>query len=300
MILVDHVLQCLRAGTVPADAFAKDACLALSKIFAEFRVYASSVNEPISIHVCIDMEGRAMTHLHKVWFGVGVTALVQSDADSYTADFVGTKMVRSNDRMAVHVAFTRLVEYNCPTCKETFRSEVNYERCKASHIHRKKPRDRGMLRVADLVDHWDSLDAAARQALAQTAARFLRGVDRAIILSERVLRVVEVAAGKTDLTGQQLVVGLDEASEYTFMYRMHSPPVLPVPYTTGDHVAAIADALVTALARAQAEAASAELLRAEELEAARVARVKEAQRMRRVEKIVWRTPMCSGAWADQD
>ena len=302
MAVVDEVLRCLREGKVPEDPHTNRVCVETAKIFTEFRVYAQTVGEPISLHICVDAEGRAVQRIHRLWFALSLKDLVNDDADSCAYGFPGAKMFTLTDRASIHVAFTRLVEYNCPVCDETYRSEINCARCKASHANRKKPNERSVLRLGDMISHWDGLGEEKRRAIAKCATKFLAGVDRKVILSDRVLEVVDVAAGKVDLPGHHLAVGLDEASEYTFPYRMAAPAVLPVPYNTADHVASIADALVTALAASQTEAAAQDLLRVEELEAARRAEVKEAQRMRRVEKMVWRTPaaVMVNSWADQE
>ena len=308
MEAVSKILTHLTDGTIPEDKATRETCGMIAIVYTAFVMHADESGEEVCFHVIdsASMKGKPLQSVSSVWTALSIHRIAKH-AKRITAGFKGVDVVSASDSIDVYVAHKRMLSFDCGWCKQCYSSDVNRQRCETSHTNRKKLSQRGEFCVEDLAAHWNSLPTTSRFAIARCATGFLEGVPPEANFSKNVHRIVALAAGKVDLTGGQLMVALDEASEYTFLFRKARPLKTLALYTRGDYVAAMAAVVTDALAEAQSCASAIALLEGMEAEtaaAAARARLKQERRERKkfseLEKRVWKSPVSTARWADED
>jgi len=307
MSLVHKIVRALEKGDVATDDDDFQwTCAQIALFFTQYLLYSDEIGEKICIHV-LDKKngtGRPLARVHPTWTAMCMKALHNSGekAMEMTKTFKGLQVVEISDTVDLYIALESVLYKNCSVCKETYFSDVNKNRCEASHVMRKKRDERTTLRIGDLTDFWNTLDETGRAKIAKTGESLLDKLSPEAIesLTPNCQRLVALVAGTLDIKGHQLAVALDEASEYTFLYRVVRPVQRALAICRKDFVAAMAHRITDALAKAQSEHAAAEILREEEEQQRRAAAAWDKAQNKALERMVWTAPRRKIVWADED
>lgn len=257
LYFLEHVVDCLRHGIVPRDDEAKHVCAKIAIVYVSLTLAGDELGDPIVVHV-IDHdtdEGIVLDAIDPAW-----TRLINEECvvmkKKIASVFSGVCVYPVTSRVDVYAAYKKLLTHCCARCKEAYRSDINRARCEGSHTDRKKIDARREHPIAELAAFWDSLATPERQSIAASATKYLAGVPYGCSLAPQVARLVRLAAGKVELTGHQLMVSLDVASENTCMFKLVRQVPCDAPVTRGDYIAAMAVAIVNQLVLAHAAAAA--------------------------------------------
>ncbi len=328
-MLIDRIVQFLRDGHIPENEACQECCACIAIVHTAYTLYARDHKETLLIQLIdhVHDEARSLVTIHPVWVKLSIRNIVDN-MEVITANFDRVAVIKLTKALDLCIANVKYMQHRCQWCQEVFLSDVNRARCEASHVHavkltevdtedltskraaklcakkeadtRKLLEERSTVSISDLTTYWDNLDIDGRKAIVKETAAFLAHVPTKAKLTVNAQRLVDAAAGKVDITGAQLMVSLDECSEYTFLYRMVRPMDKSVLSDVGDYIAAIANEVVIELALANANASAKELLEAETEGKKRAEEKNEKRRMQRLEKLVWRTPVSTFNWADDE
>lgn len=278
--IVDH----LKTGTIPEDKNIQHVCTMASVYYVAFVMYSSDIGRSISFHL-MDVEnkyGMALIHVHTTWTSL-VMAKVLKVKDILVGEFNGVSVEKLSDSIEIYAAYTDILEHTCSWCKQKFTSDVNRCRCENSHVSRKNLLDRSILPISSLSRYWNTLDESKRKSIVSTSTKYLTGIPSGSNFPAAVCNVIRLAAGRVNLTGNELMVALDVASENTFLYRPARAMKQMAIVHRGDFVAAIADEIIKSLAQHYADEMSLALL-SEESEKQKVKKprvsVKKKKRVR--------------------
>ena len=207
----------------------------------------------------------------------------------------------------------------CSCCGTTYASDINRNRCEASHaVHAKTKKSKKATYVEDrtplcldaFVTTWDEMTTVQLDAVRDRCSAFLPGILGGYeSFSAPIRRLLAFVAGKTGIKGAQLALALDEATEHTFMFRTIRAVKRCQLYTKHGYVAAIGHVLIVDVLNVISESAAQRLLdeeaetaREEALrEAAREAKrevAREKRRWTRLERAVWSSRPIA-CWADE-
>lgn len=258
---LNNIVEYLKTGIFPADKEVQEICSIAAVYYASFALHSREVKRPVSFHL-MDIGnnyGLALPKIHQAW-----TALVMDKVakfkDILVGDFQGVSAEKISETLEIYVSYTDILEHHCSWCKQRFSSNVNRYRCENSHVSRKNLEERSVLPVGILTQYWDSLDDSKRTAIASTATKYLNLIPNCSSFSNSICRLIALAAGKVDITGQELMISLDEASEYTFLYRP-ARPTKPITIShRADAVASIADEVIKQLAQMYSDSVTETLL----------------------------------------
>ena len=245
-----QIVRCLEQGEIPAEKEIQDICGKITVIFVAFALYADESGEEIALHILehSDNQGVVLRSIHAVWTALCMQQMI-AQKDAVIGKFEGVAIYSLTETLDIYAAHKRLLSHPCSWCKQTYGSDLNRSRCEASHTSRRQLSTFEVLPLGGMTDHWDAMDRAARLAIVRPAATYLPGIPEGATFSPAVTKIIE-AIEDPAVCGRELMVGLDEASEYTFAYKLLRPMDAPALYTRGDYVSAIAHTVITNLDKA--------------------------------------------------
>lgn len=252
--MLELIYRCLRDGTFPPDDMSLAACLKAAEMVVIFEMYAAETGAAMAVHL-VDREtdeAVVVKSVDDMWRELSVVAAAEK-LDAVTSKFKGIGIVPITKGIDAYVTYSKLLVSKCQTCGTEYLSGVNRLRCEVTHLSKKRPEEKAMLSLSGLRDFWDGLDDARRGKYARLGMRFLQGIPCSDAFSPAVNKLVALAAGDASLTGSELLVALDEASEYTFCYKLRGPIAGTKLETRSDYVAALAHVVVDALSRDHAD-----------------------------------------------
>ena len=262
---LNNIVKYLETGTFPAEKELQEICSIVAVYYASFALHSREVKRSVSFHL-MDLEnnyGLALPKVHQAWTAL-VMEKVAKFKDVLVGDFQGVSAEKISETMEIYVTYTDILEHHCSWCKQVFSSNVNRYRCENSHVSRKNLEERSVLPIGALTHYWDSLDDSTRTSIASTATKFLDRIPSCSSFSRSICRLIALAAGKVDITGEELMRSLDEASEYTFLYRP-ARPTKPITIShRADAVAAIGDEVIKHLAQRYSDSVTETLLSEEQ------------------------------------
>jgi hypothetical protein len=303
---LDEIERHLVEGTIPPTVEMQKVCGFVAVLYTAYTIRADADGQPVSFHLIAKRtkEGKPLFDVHSVWTALSIHKIMAS-ADDITDGFKGVDIVKASPDIDVYIAYKSLLSFECNWCKQAFHADINRKRCEAAHTSRKKLAATE-LNVGTIVDYWDGLDAMQRRSIASKTMKYLVGIPVDANFSPEIQRIVRLASGNVDITGDELIEALEQASEGTAVYRLARPVKKAAMYTRGDYVAAMASVTVDALAKAQSDAAANALLDVEKAEAeaeaqeeARKKQRREQRKLKNFEKNFWKAPVSTVKWADE-
>jgi hypothetical protein len=256
-----NIVTYLQTGTFPKDKDVQELCSIASVYFVVFSIHSQEIKRSVLFHL-MDIEnnyGVALPSVHPTW-----TSLVMQNALKFKSllvgDFKGVAAEKISETLEMYIAYTDILQHTCTWCKQIFSSDINRYRCENSHVSRKNLEERSILPVGRLAHYWDSLDEPNRKVIASTATKYLNGIPNGFNFSKAICRLIKMAAGRVDITGNDLMVSLDEASELTFLYRPARPTKPLTIRHRADALAAMADEIIKKLAQMYSDSVTEALL----------------------------------------
>jgi hypothetical protein len=245
-----QIVRCLEHGEIPAEKEIQDICGKITVIFVAFALYADESGEEIALHILehSDNQGVVLRSIHAVWTALCMQQMI-AQKDAVIGKFEGVAIYSLTETLDIYAAHKRLLSHPCSWCKQTYGSDLNRSRCEATHTSRRHLGAFEVLPLGGMTGYWDAMDRAARTAIVRPAAAYLPGIPEGATFSPAVTKIIE-AVDDPAVCGRELMVGLDEASEYTFAYKLMRPMDAPALYTRGDYVSAIAHTVITNLDKA--------------------------------------------------
>jgi hypothetical protein len=258
---LEKIVRHLSTGTIPVDTSVQEVCGKITLYFVAFQLHGKEIDRNISVHVMDTSNeyGIPILDVHAVWTTLVMQQIVRHKK-TLIGDFNGVSIKHLNDHLELYAAYTDLLSHPCSWCRQTYRSDVNRCRCEISHTSKKNLEERSVLPIGQLTCHWDSLDTKARTAIASHATRYVIGIPTGAKFSPHVTKLIRLASGDVDISGSELMVALDEASEYTFLFRPARPMKPMAILHRADFVAAMADKVIKALAQQYADSVTTALL----------------------------------------
>lgn len=264
------VVEHLYSGTIPDDEYIQDVCGKVVIIYISLAFHSDEVGEPITMHLVENAGAKGdskqtsvvVTHINSVWTlkMIKEIAKVRKDViNNSTFNQVGVFPL--TDTIEVYAAYKSLLRHPCSVCNEEYRSDINRVRCENSHVHKKKPRERSNLPIEMIEAYWDGIESAQRKDIVKHAETYFSGIPSDSVFPDRVMKFLEVVSGNVDgMSGRDLMIALDLASEYTFSWRITRPLHVLTLFTRGDFVAAMAHSVINRLAEAYSQDAAEKLL----------------------------------------
>lgn len=137
-------------------------------------------------------------------------------------------------------------------------ARVNQIRCECAHVptngsRKKCGGEQVYLPIDTMVDYWDSLSLCERKHIICHAVPYLSCIPKDALHSIRVeCRLVQIVSGDVDISGSDLMMALQEASENTVVWKLARPMKTFETFNQTDFVAGMAHTIGTKLEEEQA------------------------------------------------